>query len=321
MPFTQESDLPEKYYNIIAPWFQQESNTGYWLTPDGCSIFYRYFLNPKASRAIIISTGRVESSQKYAELIFDLFHLGFSIFIHDHRGQGQSSRLSNNPHHGYVEDFNHYIDDFEQVIDKVYLPLLTDNKKLFLLSHSMGSAIAALLIKRRPELFDKAVLFSPMFGITPPLPAWLARIIVNMGVKWNKIIGRKTHHFIGQTNYQPVPFYKNRLTTSEVRYRIFKKVYADNPELQIGGVTYEWLFSSLKGMREICEHAHEISLPIKVIYSGADTVVANKEIEQVVLDMPNSESSCIHEAMHELFFEKDKYRLPALEQMLEYFER
>ncbi|MBF7073798.1 alpha/beta fold hydrolase [Glaciecola sp. MH2013] len=326
MPFTLESELPEKYHNTIQPWFNSAGTSGFWQCPDGVELFYHYFLNASASRAIVISSGRVESTRKYAELIYDLFHAGYSIFIHDHRGQGQSARLSSNLHHGFVDDFNHYVDDFEQVVDKVYLPILLPKKaaqptELFLLCHSMGSAIGALLVKRRPAIFKKAVFCSPMFGITPPLPPWLATFLVNTGVKWNRFIGKKPRYFLGQTDYQATAFYKNRLMTSEVRYRIFREEYAQHPELQLGGVTYEWLFASLKGMKEIRDHAHEITLPNKVLYSGADTVVANDDIEQVIRDMPNCESSCIHEAMHELFFEKDKYRLPALNQIIEYLER
>lgn len=326
MQFTRESELPDKYTKTIQPWFDKTAKSGVWTTKDGCDIFYQYFVQPHTTKAIVISSGRVESTLKYMELIYDLYHLGYSIFIHDHRGQGQSSRLTSNPHHGYIDDFNTYVDDFEVLINEVYLPLLVPQKvekrpSFFLLCHSMGSAVGALLVKRHPDLFDKAVFCSPMFGITPPLPPWLATIIVKLGVKWNRLIGRKARYFLGQTNYQAVAFYKNRLMTSEVRYRIFKKVYADHPKLQLGGVTYEWLFASLKGMKEIRDHAHEIKTLNKVIYSGADTVVANEDIEQVIKDMPNCESSCIHEAMHELFFEKDKYRLPALEQIIEYLER
>lgn len=35
-------------------------------------------------RTIVICPGRIESYVKYAELAYDLFHLGFDIFIIDH---------------------------------------------------------------------------------------------------------------------------------------------------------------------------------------------------------------------------------------------
>ena len=44
-------------------------------------------------RVVVICPGRIESYVKYAELAYDLFHLGFDVLIIDHRGQGRSGRL------------------------------------------------------------------------------------------------------------------------------------------------------------------------------------------------------------------------------------
>ncbi len=38
-------------------------------------------------RVVVICPGRIESYVKYAELAYDLFHLGFDVLIIDHRGQ------------------------------------------------------------------------------------------------------------------------------------------------------------------------------------------------------------------------------------------
>lgn len=54
---------------------------------------------------------RIESYVKYAELAYDLFHLGFDIFIIDHRGQGRSGRMLSDPHRGHVDHFNDYVED------------------------------------------------------------------------------------------------------------------------------------------------------------------------------------------------------------------
>ena len=44
-------------------------------------------------RVIVVCPGRIESYVKYAELAYDLFHLGFDVLIIDHRGQGRSGRI------------------------------------------------------------------------------------------------------------------------------------------------------------------------------------------------------------------------------------
>lgn len=339
MQLTKETELPEKFDTVIKPWFENSMLSGFWELADGASLHYRYAHNNEAKSIIVISSGRVECAAKYAELIFDLYQNGHSIFIHDHRGQGLSARLKENPHLGYIADFNQYVIDFKSVIDNVLFPILsnkytqreqkssTSNGCIFepnypplhLLCHSMGSAIGALLVKSQPTLFSKVVFCSPMFGITPPVPPWIATMLVRFGVIYNKIRRKKTSYFFGHSDYIPTAFYKNRLMSSELRYDIFRKTYAQQPELQLGGATYEWLYASLTAMQEIREQASNISVPCLIIYSGADTVVANEDIEQVINNIAHCESMLIPEALHELFFEKDKFRVPALTKILSYF--
>jgi lysophospholipase len=339
MQLTKETELPEKFDTVIKPWFENSMTSGFWILADGTSLHYRYAHHNEAKSIIVISSGRLECAVKYAELIYDLYQNGHSVFIHDHRGQGLSTRLKENPHFGYVGDFNQYVIDFKSIINDVLVPILLDKylkseqeksssnggifeptyPSLHLLCHSMGSAIGALLVKSQPQLFSKVVFCSPMFGITPSVPAWIATTLVRLGVIYNKLRGKKTSYFFGHSDYIPTAFYKNRLMSSKVRYEIFRKTYAQQPELQLGGATYEWLYASLIAMQEIREQASRISAPCLIIYSGADTVVANEDIEQVINDIKHCESILIPEALHELFFEKDKFRVPALTKILTYF--
>lgn len=321
MHLTKESELPDKFDRVIKPWFDEQMESGFCLLSDGASLHYRYAHNSNARSVIVISSGRVECAAKYGELIYDLHQNGHSVFIHDHRGQGLSTRLEDNPHFGYIASFRQYIDDFSAIIDTILLPMLSqkytnEQPRLYLLCHSMGSAVGALLVKSRPNLFSKAIFCSPMFGITPPLPPWIANIVVKLGVLVNRLRGRKTSYFFGQGDYKPTAFYKNRLMSSKVRYQIFRRTYAEQPALQLGGVTFEWIYASLAGMKEIRRDAKQITTRCLILYSGADTVVANDDIKQVINDMMNCESELIPEALHELFFEKDKFRTPALKKVL-----
>ena len=60
---------------------------------------------------IVVCPGRIESYIKYAELAYDLFHLGFDVLIIDHRGQGLSGRMLPDTHRGHVDNFSDYVDD------------------------------------------------------------------------------------------------------------------------------------------------------------------------------------------------------------------
>jgi lysophospholipase len=158
-----------------------------------------------------------------------------------------------------------------------------------------------------------------MFGIAPPIPIWLARIMLNLNLVITKLRGKKASYFIGESNYQAFPFDKNRLTHSEIRYKLFKQAYAEFPQVQLGGVTSWWVVQALSALEYIQENAHHISLPCLVLRSGGDLIVSNDAIDEIHQKLKDSEILTIENAMHELLFEKDSMReqcLNAIEQFL-----
>ncbi|WP_438876507.1 alpha/beta fold hydrolase, partial [Bacillus cereus group sp. Bce039] len=70
------------------------------------------------NKVIIIVNGRIESACKYQELFYDLFHQGYDIYSFDHRGQGLSERLIADPQMGYVEQFDDYVRDMDELITR-----------------------------------------------------------------------------------------------------------------------------------------------------------------------------------------------------------
>ena len=99
------------------------------------------FHDKKNDRVIVVCPGRIESYIKYAELAYDLFHLGFDVLIIDHRGQGLSGRLLSDTHRGHVDNFSDYVDDlaafWQQEVERA-------RRKRYILAHSMGGAISTL---------------------------------------------------------------------------------------------------------------------------------------------------------------------------------
>ena len=112
-------------------------------------------MHPEASASVVISSGRIESLVKYKELVYELYQNGYSVFIHDHRGQGMSGRLALNLQIGYVSDFDDYLQDLNIFVEQVVKP--NSVAQLKLLCHSMGSAIGALYCLAHPEDFEQVV--------------------------------------------------------------------------------------------------------------------------------------------------------------------
>jgi lysophospholipase len=282
---------------------------------ENVDIAYAYVLHPQALGSVVISSGRIESLIKYKEVVYDLYENRYSVFIHDHRGQGLSGRMLTNPQIGYVENFAEYVTDFKKFIDEVVTKKTRHKPKL--LCHSMGGAIGCLTVLRFPELFEKVAFSAPMFGIRPALPNWLANLLLNLHGALNK----QTAYFFGQKDYDNQPFAVNELTHSESRYQIFRQEYQTAPALQLGGVSGHWLKMATQAMHEIEQNVHCFPIPALVIQAGADQIVDNRRQSRVVAKMAHTELKVIQGSKHELLEEQDKFRVPCLDAVLDFFKK
>ncbi|VDZ91188.1 Lysophospholipase L2 [Lelliottia amnigena] len=140
--FQQKKDW-ETRENAFAA-FSMGPLTDFWRQRDEAEIMgvdnvpvrFVRFRDSKNDRVIVVCPGRIESYVKYAELAYDLFHLGFDVFIIDHRGQGRSGRLLSDTHRGHVDHFSDYVDDLAAFWQQEVQP--GPWRKRYILAHSMG---------------------------------------------------------------------------------------------------------------------------------------------------------------------------------------
>lgn len=326
--FTQESFLLSKQKGEIHH-FWSEGHFSYFKGIGNIRINYAKFINPLHTRNLVIVPGRAEGYLKYKELAFDLFRQGFNIFIIDHRGQGISERLLENSHKGYVQSFEHYVEDLNTfIIDVVnQTPLaLTQGIKPYLLAHSMGASITIRLMQRSPDLIQASVLSSPMIRINlGKIPQWLANIIVSSAEVINQLIDDQSWYLIGQGDYKITPFEENKLTHSSVRYQHFVEEYQSNKYIQLGGVTYHWLKEAFKTQKLIFKDIKKLSKPILILQASKDSIV-NNNAHNVFCELVNKnkmglcETFSLKGAKHEVLFETDLYRNQALQKCLAWIE-
>ncbi|MFQ3219301.1 MAG: lysophospholipase [Paraglaciecola sp.] len=315
---SQETQLQHDYPALICP-LMQKLQYGEFMGVDKVNIVYAFLLHPCPIGSVVISSGRIECLLKYQELIYDLYQNGYCVFIHDHRGQGFSGRMTDNSHMGYVQDFTDYVTDFKIFYDTVIK--LKSEYQPQLLCHSMGGAIGALYVHAYPQDFGHVVFSAPMFGIRPPMPAWLVTGLLRLNELINTFSGKPTAYFFGQGNYENIHFADSQLTHSEVRYRLFREEYERQPRVQLGGVTCQWLKAARAAMDKIESLAGTLSIPALVLQAGADQVVDNKRQDLVVASMPHCKKVVIKGAKHELLMEEDKYRMPCLVAALDFFKQ
>ena len=116
---------------------------------DGVTL-YEQSWRPEAKGAalkggLVIVHGLKDHGARYDELAARLVQHGISVHAMDLRGHGRSGG-----ERVWVEHFQDYIDDVAQ-----YVELVREREtppKLFLMGHSMGGAIAALYVVRKPPV-------------------------------------------------------------------------------------------------------------------------------------------------------------------------
>ncbi len=320
-----EDDFSRLYQQQIAPFWQDVAPQQLKLQ-DGSTIHYvlvRPAPTTTQKATVVVVNGRTESYLKYQELAYELTRQGYQVLMFDHRGQGLSARLTDNPHKGHIEDFQQYIDDMHQLISRV---LFTESAEqpLYLLGHSMGGAISTLYLQQHPQTSQKAALSAPMHGINGKLfydeadACRLATVVSTFS----------TEGYAGFTDkaYSVQPFASNELTGSEARYQWMQTLYQDNPQLQLGGATWGWLEQACAVLPQMQQQAGKIKIPVLLMQAELDSIVsATAQQEFCAVLANNPESGCIggvqliKGAKHELLFERDAVRQQVLSKVLMHF--
>lgn len=220
-----------------------EGGEAFWLTTaDGLRI--RAGVWPVGAKGtVLLFPGRTEYVEKYGRAAGDLRARGYACVVIDWRGQGLADRMIDNRMLGHVGQFGDYQQDVQAVLGMVRglgLP-----EPLYLLSHSMGGAIA--LRSLMLGLPVKAASFSaPMWGIAMsawmrPLAHPIAQISGWFGQSKRLVPGTSDKSYVAEAE-----FAANVLTTDPDMWRYMKRQVIDRPELQLAGPSLGWLTAALQ---------------------------------------------------------------------------
>ena len=311
---TEEQLKNGKYIEEIEN-FYKSGIEGYFMGKDSVKIYYKVFKQADLEKpAILISSGRTEAAIKYKELIFDLYNNGYSIYINDHRGQGLSGRMTEDPDMGYVDTFQFYIDDMKYFYDNILKK--ANHKKRYLLAHSLGGAIGMTYLEQNPYDFNAAAFSSPMLGLSS-----------SVCCATKVLIGKKTKYALGQGEYEEdnLSFKKNDLTGSEIRYNRMNAAFAESSEARLGGATYQWVNKSCEQFDYINDNIKNIQTPFILFSAENETIVKPKAHQNFIEEAQQLGKVCeaflVENAQHELFIEKDEQRIETINEIFRYFER
>lgn len=251
---------------------------------------------------VLLLHGRSEFIEKYKQVAGKLQGMGFIVVSPDWRGQGLSSRETENRQKGHINRFEDYLDDLEVLVSSV---VTSYGLPVYILAHSMGGHIALRYMSRWPLKIKKAILASPMIDMRIPWPIKpLSKVLARRFS--NTLFSEK--YTIGSTDYsiKNVTFKGNNLCHDPDKYLILHDEIKNNPDLALGGVTWGWLdaaFDSIERLKND-DVIKNITPPVLMVNAQKDAIVSSNAQKELSRKLPNCTFLSIKGAFHELLFEE-----------------
>lgn len=323
-------------------------------------IHHRSYVHRAETRGgIVLVADFTEGVAHYQELIHDLVAQGWSVYMHDHRGQGWSTRLLTAPEDadkGHLDQFDHLVADLGQFVQTVRAQRAGKPGPLVAIAHSMGGAVLALHLarERHGSPFAAAALVTPMFephigstGRGPRLDRaaerWCDRYAVRLPVQ---LPGLSTPRVEGLPFDEARAAFEaqaargegaaNHLTHSVPRLLrrwadralacaamadATTHVHCGHADAKLEGPTLRWVTQACSAAREARGPlAAQITVPLLVLQGGQDGVVEPLAQQQFCAQAPGCRGRVQPQARHGLLFESDELRGPALAAVLGFFD-
>ncbi|MCP4135294.1 MAG: alpha/beta hydrolase [bacterium] len=335
-------EFRQYYNNTVLPYFHS-GEFGSFKGADGIEIAYGKFEVEDEQGAIVMLHGLNETYTKYAEMIYDLRNAGFSIYIMEHRGHGNSGRILNGSDKEkrkvYIKDFDNYVKDVKTFYDTIVNEKSHD--KLFFFAHSVGGCVATLYIQEYPHDFDGAILSSPMYKILTTHPTKIDEKVGYSMVAPLVALGKGEEYAVDNEEPEKIfdltfeetyeKFKFELLTKSWKRWKVYNEFIDENPHLIAGGPGATWgvtnnfvklAYEATFKLRK-CENAKKIQIPILLFQSGDDWLVGidgHETLKERATNAPEFELVLFPGVYHESYMERDDIHYEVVERTIDFLQ-
>ena len=283
----------------VEPWLQARMETGFDERVKGQPIYYVHYRADAPRGVVVISHGFTESIAKFAEPIYYLLQAGYEVWGVDHRGHGRSYRANANPFVVHVDRFEDYVEDLRHLTETLVKPAAGE-LPLYLYCHSMGGCVGAWTIEAYPELFQKAVLSSPMLGLSfGKIPLPVAYAFASL-----KSIGEKGKEPLSPVTEYAVETYADSAANSEARFNWYHQKKLDDQRFQLCAGSANWGKEAIAACRRVCSDREtaKIRIPVLLFQAEKDVYVKNASQDLFAAKVPTCEMVKMPGLRHELYF-------------------
>lgn len=317
-----ENDFDSHMDREVIPYLSSIARCGY-LSIDAARgeagrLYYEAYRPQNARGAIVISHGFCETIEKYKEVIYYFAKMGFQVYLADQRGHGRSLRDTSHPNMVHINRFEDYTETLHRFITAIVIPGAV-SLPLYLYAHSMGGGIGAFYLETYPDTFQKAVLTSPMLGISMgPVPAFPAKALGYVMIK----LGRAQCYAPGQHDFIPGEKWEESGSSCRERFDYYQRKKESTPLFQNSGSSYSWAYRSLCACTQMTQKKNcaKITIPVLVFQSENDTFVKASAIEQFAENTPSARLVSVSGSRHEIYNSHREILIPYYQEIFRFLD-
>ena len=317
MHWLTEENYEKDMTELVEPYLAARRETGFSERVMGQPIYYEHYRADAPKGVIVISHGFTESIRKFAESIYYMLQAGYDVWGVDHRGHGRSWRENENPYVVHVSRFLDFVLDLRFLVERRVIPQ-AKGLPLYLYCHSMGGCIGAWLIEEYPTMFKKAVLSSPMLGLSfgkIPVPVMYAAASL-------KGIGEKKKEPLEAVSSFETADFENSCDSSRCRYEYYYQKRLADPLLQTTSPSIGWGREAVKACARVTsrKQTKKISIPVLLFQAGDETVVKKESHDLFASRVPTCRFERIPGMKHELYMTDSDVLIPYWETIFAFLD-
>jgi acylglycerol lipase len=261
-----------------------QGTTGEFIGARNTRIVYGRWQGESGHAVVIIAHGFGEHKGRYRNVIEALSQHGYTVYIPDHRGHGQSGGLR-----FYVDRFDDFVADLDRLVeiarrDHPGLPI-------FLIGHSMGGLIATRYALRHQHKLAGLVVSAAALIIGSDVSPWLKRASALLATVAPRAL--------------LVPASKSAESVLS-RDPEVQRLWDSDPLTHKGKVRARFGHEFMMAGIRTRPHLSKITLPLLVMYGACDNFVGGS---QQIYDDARSADKTLRvwpECRHEIFNELEK---------------